>query len=84
MWQDLSFWLIGSGAHIGCVVVGGNPKGVWGALRGQPWFDGGTGLGGIGGDFVLLGDEFGVLRGEDWWFWIYKITVNFSYKYSII
>lgn len=43
--------------------VGGIPRGVCGALRGPPWFDG-AGPGGIGGDFVLLGEEFGVLLGD--------------------
>lgn len=47
---------------------GGIPIGVWGALRGFPC-EVGTAPGGKGGDLVLLGEEFGVLLGDDWWFY---------------
>lgn len=47
------------------LVQGGMPIGVWGALLGLAC-DVGTAPGGNGGDFVLRGDELGVLRGEDW------------------
>lgn len=49
------------------LVQDGIPMGVWGALLGLAW-DVGTAPGGNGGDFVLRGDELGVLLGEDWWF----------------
>lgn len=48
------------------------PPGVGGADRddGAP--------GGRGGDLVDLGDEFGVDRGDAWWF--YRCQNNFNYK----
>lgn len=58
---------------------GGIPIGVWGALRGFAW-DVGTEPGGNGGDLVILGDEFGVLLGDDWWF--YKEMKLLKHKFQ--
>lgn len=53
-------------AQLAMEALDGIPEGVWGALRGLACP--GVVADGKGGDFVLLGDEFGVLLGDDWWF----------------
>lgn len=66
--RSLSSWFIDeTELTIEGLLEGGNPKGVCGALLGLAC-EVGTAPGGNGGDFVLLGEEFGVLLGDDWWF----------------